>query len=240
MGFGDDLITSAIVKRAHTVTKKPVMVGDGAQIHWSEVFENNPRVSRTITDGVWVKSYPGHRPYIKKIHDWGYEYADFKVSPGELFLTDEERDWPEGFIYIEPNIKAEISKNKDWGFENWQAVVQKDPERWIQGNGKGLRGVKVAGTKSFRQACGLLSRCRAFVGTDGGLHHAAAALGVPAVVVWTGFSSPEVLGYETHKNLRAKVKTCGRFADCDHCKQAAKAITPDMVLEALDSLLRSQ
>lgn len=239
MGWGDDVLTTGIVKKARLRTNKPICVGSGQSLYWSSVFEGNPNISKEIVPGcVWVKSCEGFRPYIKKIHDWGYEYEEaFKADAGELFLTEEEKDWPEGFIYIEPNIKGEISKNKDWGFDKWQAVVSKIPAKFIQGPGRKLEGVEQVSPKDFRHACGLLARCRFFVGTDGGLHHAAAALGKKAVVVWTGFSSPKQLGYETHVNLHNGGKPCGKFADCQHCRKAAESITVDSVVRAIESLL---
>lgn len=240
MGWGDDIITTGIVKKARS-RNRPICIGDGQSIHWSPVYDGNPDISREIVPGcVWIKSCIGLRPYIKRIHEWGYEYNDFKVTPGSLYLTPDEMDWPDGYIYIEPNIKAEISSNKDWGFERWQEVVRNSKEKFIQGPGRRLDGVEQVTPKDFRHACGLLSRCKAFVGTDGGLHHAAAALGKRAVVVWTGFSSPANLGYDFHINLRAPVKTCGKFKDCDHCRKAAAYTTPQMVLDAIESVLRPQ
>ena len=241
MGWGDDILTTGIVKKARLRTNRPICVGDGQQVHWSAVYDGNPHISREIVPNcIWVKSAPGLRPYITKIHEWGYEYNDWKAEPGELFLTDEECDWPEGYIYIEPNIKAEISKNKDWGFARWQEVARKAGRKLIQGPGPKLEGVEQVTPKSFRHACGLLARCSAFIGTDGGLHHAAAALGKKAVVVWTGFSSPKNLGYDFHINLQAPVKACGRFKDCEHCRKAAQYISPQMVLDALDRVLRPE
>lgn len=238
MGWGDDVLTTGIVKKARS-RGRPICVGDGQSLYWSPVFEGNPYISREIVPGcVWVKSAEGFRPYIRKIHEWGYEYEDsFKAEPGEIYLTEGEKDWPEGFIYIEPNIKGEISKNKDWGFEKWQEVARRIPARFIQGPGRKLDGVEQVHPRDFRHACGLLARCKAFVGTDGGLHHAAAALGKRAVVVWTGFSSPKQLGYDSHINLHSG-KPCGKFADCDHCRK--NPITVDAVVKAIESLLRPE
>lgn len=244
MGLGDDVITTALVKKAHAKTGKLVMVGDGNKIHWSPVFDNNPKMVREIKpDAVWVRSWPGRRPYIDhmKSTEKNQAYNSFQVEPGELFLTDEEKDWPHrGFVYIEPNVKREVyGDNKDWGFERWQAVVDRLPNvRFIQGRGRVLRGVVQEARDSFRDVAGLLSHADLFVGTDGGLHHTAAAFGKPAVVVWGGLACPLNLGYYFHTNLHAGSKPCGSFGPCAHCRLELDKISVERVVTAIAGNLR--
>jgi hypothetical protein len=47
------------------------------------------------------------------------------------------------------------------------------------------------------------------ISPEGGLHHAAAALGVRAVVIFGGFISPATTGYELHTNLFTGGQACG-------------------------------
>lgn len=204
------------------------------------MYEGNPYISPKVTpDCVWVKAFAGKRDYVDRSRCEEGRMAwnpSFRAEPGELYLTDEERDWPDrDFVYIEPNIKTDgIYKNKDWGFSNWQKVVDALPGvSFIQGRGAVLERVLQRDTRSFRHACGLLSHARLFVGTDGGLHHAAAALGKRAVVVWGGLIDPRITGYSTHTNL-CKAKTfCGSTKHCEHCKQAMAAVTVDDVVRAI-------
>ena len=180
----------------------------------------------------------GARPYIDytKTTDKKIVFRNYKASPGEIFLKPEEIPDIEGFIYIEPNTKGTFGGNKDWGFENWQKVVNSLPYRFVQGWGRKLDGVEQINTKSFRHACGLLSKADFFVGTDGGLHHAAAALGKPAVVVWGGLVSPKILGYDTHINLHSGTHSCGSRTACEHCRKALEWVTVDKVIDAIRSL----
>lgn len=179
----------------------------------------------------------GRRPYIdyQKTRPGKIVFNyDYKVEPGEIFFDPAElRHAQEDFIYIEPNVKGTFSGNKDWGFERWQQVVNALPYRFIQGKGRRLEGVEQVQTTSFRDACALLGRARLFVGTDGGLHHAAAALGKPAVVVWGGLAPPSVLGYDSHTNLHSGASACGSYEACEHCKQALSRITVEMVVDAI-------
>ncbi len=210
---------------------------------WEEVFDHNPKISREPYPGcLWVPNIMGNRPYIdhRKCKPGKIVFRnDFKVEPGEIYLSPEEKARYEdysGFIYIEPNVKGTFSGNKDWGFDKWGEVVKRLPFRFIQG--KGRRLVEQVHTESFRDACALLDRCDLFVGTDGGLHHAAAALGKPAVVVWGGLVSPRILGYDTHTNLHSGTYSCGNYEACSHCRKALDWVTVDMVVKAIEERQR--
>jgi ADP-heptose:LPS heptosyltransferase len=92
-------------------------------------------------------------------------------------------------------------------------------------------------TDTFREAMGVLRGAALFVGTDGGLHHAAAALGIPAVVIWTGFTSPKHLGYASHTNLYAGGDPCGTLHKaCQHCRKNAESISPEQVLTEVEKI----
>jgi ADP-heptose:LPS heptosyltransferase len=243
LGYGDQLLATGIAKRARLFRPgKKICIGDGTQVECGEVFENNPHISREIVPGcIWVHSHKGFRPYVENDKCTTEKLAwkrEFKAYPGELFLTAEEKaKWTQtDFVYIEPNIKGWLGPNKDWGFDRWQEVVNRLPGiRWVQGPGRKLDGVEQVQTASFRDACALLSRASLFVGTDGGLHHAAAALGKKAVVVWGGFTHPRNLGYDDHINLHSGVEPCGSLKPCDHCKKAMDRITVEMVVKAIES-----
>ena len=250
MGLGDDLIVSSIVKKAYAKHGKPICVGDGRDIRIGDtmndtgvgqVFENNPKLARTIYPGaVWVNNIMFNRPYIDNIRTTAEKVVfnnEFRVEPGEIFLTDEEKAKYAGlgdFIYIEPNTKGTFGGNKDWGFERWQQVAKLDLP-FVQGKGRKLDGVRQINTDTFRDACALLYHAAFFVGTDGGLHHAAAALGKRAVVVWGGLVSPKLLGYVSHVNLHSGTHSCGSAKTCAHCRKAMDWVTVDMVKDAIRS-----
>jgi ADP-heptose:LPS heptosyltransferase len=104
-----------------------------------------------------------------------------------------------------------------------------------------LKGVPYLET-TFRQALAVLQGASLLVTTDGALHHAAAALGVPAVVIWGGFTSPKNLGYDSHTNLWTGAHPCGIWKyECPHCRKALNAITPQQVIDAIgETLERSE
>ena len=240
MGLGDDLIATSIARKAFTKTGKLVMIGDGITLEKSPVFENNPILSPVISPtAVWARVGLMCRPYIDYTktdsQHQAYNYS-FRVEPGEIHLLPEELDFSQrDFILIEPNVKGSYGGNKDWGFDKWQRLVDELPEcNFVQcGHGRILRGVEVVPVRSFRHACGLLSHARLFVGTDGGLHHAAAAVGTGAVVVWGGLAPPAVLGYEGHINLCHAKEWCGSTKKCGHCSAALAKVSVDEVRAAI-------
>ncbi len=92
-------------------------------------------------------------------------------------------------------------------------------------------------TRSFREALAVLSRAALYVGPEGGLHHGAAALNVPAVVIFGGYISPRTTGYDDHVNIFTGDVACGRMQPCEHCKEAMSRITADQVFRSAMGIL---
>jgi ADP-heptose:LPS heptosyltransferase len=93
-------------------------------------------------------------------------------------------------------------------------------------------------TKSFRQACAVLERARLAILPEGGLHHAAAAFGTAAIVIFGGYISPAQTGYAHHVNLFSGGTPCGRRKRCPHCAEAMGRISAKKVFAEAASLLR--
>jgi ADP-heptose:LPS heptosyltransferase len=217
-------------------------------VFWSEVFENNHRIVEEPKNGqkvCIVENYPGKRPYIRAVTKERYLYDNgFCIEPGEIFLTDEEKaQGIEGAVLVEPHTKTEygLSRNKAWPWERWQELVNTVNVPWVQMGPKGTRileGVSHVETESFRSTLPYINKASLIVTTDGAIHHAAAALGKKAVVLWGGVASPDLLGYKTHKNICHEEHPCGSIVDCEHCVEAMKRITVDEVAGAVLDLLK--
>lgn len=241
MGYGDWLLASADVKKANIATGKKVMLGDGRRYFLDkDVFANNPRMAQPGEDCTWVANYGGCRPYIKALKNNHIVFNDaFRAEPGELFFSDDEFEWrekhapPEQYIVIEPTVKAVFQHgiNKAWPY--WEKL-QGTNLPFVQLGAQSGTLFRHVRTATFREAMLILSKAKLFVGTDGGLHHAAATLDRPAVVIWTGFTSPKHLGYDTHVNLHDGSDPCGYYGGpCSHCIEKAAAIKPEQVLAAI-------
>jgi hypothetical protein len=243
MGLGDWLMASGDAKEANERTGKKVKLGDGVRMSWDgQVFANNPRMaSNSDTDVVWVKNYQGHRPYLKGSKDGRLLFNDdYKPRVGEVYFNQLEKKnidkIDKDYIVVEPNIKRLYAHTVNKAWHGWEQLFKHDLP-WLQlGDISVKRYTKWKETTTFRDALKVLSKAKLFVGTDGGLHHAAAALGIPSVVIWTGFTSPRHLGYDTHRNIHDGSEPCGTYDSvCQHCLLKSKAITVEQVLDAVNT-----
>jgi hypothetical protein len=243
MGLGDWLMASGDAKEANERTGKKVKLGDGVRMSWDgQVFANNPRMaSNSDTDVVWVKNYQGHRPYLKGTKNGRLLFNDdYKTRVGEVYFNQLEKKnidkIDKDYIVVEPNVKRVYAHTVNKAWHGWEELFKHDLP-WLQlGDVTVKRYTKWKETNTFREALQVLSKAKLFVGTDGGLHHAAAALGIPSVVIWTGFTSPRHLGYDTHRNIHDGSEPCGTYDSvCQHCFLKSKAITVEQVLDAVNT-----
>lgn len=244
MGLGDWVMASAQAKEINLRTGRQVTFANpGGRVFWQpDVFANNPRISKSTGRSVEiVVNCPGHRPYIAEKTDAVWKWQRWPIAPGEIWLTPDEKDaasWARGMMVIEPHTKVP-GGNKAWPFERWQAVVdRREGAEFVQvyrPGAKLLRGVTAVET-TFREACALLSNSVGFVGTEGALHHAAAALNVPAVVLWSEFISPEFTGYDSQINIRHAGEACGARLPCASCRASMDAISVDEVADSIRGL----
>ena len=243
MGLGDWIMASGDAKEANERTKKKVKLGDGVRMSWDgQVFANNPRMaSNSDTDVVWVKNYQGHRPYLKGTKNGRLLFNDdYKTRAGEIYFNQLEKKninkIDKDYIVVEPNVKRVYAHTVNKAWHGWEELFKHDLP-WLQlGDVTVKRYTKWKETNTFREALAILSKAKLFVGTDGGLHHAAAALGIPSVVIWTGFTSPRHLGYDTHTNIHDGSEPCGTYDSvCQHCLLKSKAITVEQVLDAVNT-----
>lgn len=234
------------VKALHEANGRPVLVVDRmGRPQWHTIFDNNPRILRAPHLGAQRHlNAGGARPYIVGKSPTHWQWRRYEPLPGEIYFSQEEKDFGAprgGHILIEPNTKVPTS-NKAWIWERWQELVDRGGS-FVQVGSEGTRrliGVQFVETANVRMAAAVLAGSRAYVGAEGFLHHAAAALGVPAVVVFGGFISPMVTGYKTHRNLYkgGSELGCGSRMQCAHCRAAMDAITVDEVSTNLQEVLK--
>lgn len=133
--------------------------------------------------------------------------------------------------------------NKEWGIERYAAAIRgagariaflqpnafDEPRPFVEG------AHPLANCPSFRHAAALLSHCDAYLGSEGGMHHAAAALGIRGVVIYGGWISPGLSGYACHDNVyRGRFQdACGLRSECAHCREAMAAIHPAEIAQRL-------
>lgn len=252
MGYGDAILATNLARGLHAQGRLAAFSNDGKTIKWTgyceEVFKRNPNIARPGAEHqdnlVWLPHYKRHSPYCKYENErfiWNY---DFKVAPGELFFDPIERlgSPPAGrFIVIEPNVSQRFFwRNKDWGDGKFEALAKALMDagyfvvQCIHDNSQR----KIAGayhilTPRFYRAIRIMAQASLIISPEGANHHVAAAVGVPAIILWGGWSPPQTMGYDNHINLTGgATKACGSTILCSHCRQAFDNISVDEVYQA--------
>ena len=269
MGLGDAIMATGEINeliKEHPDTK--FLIGDGTNEYWNEVFLNNPYIIRKSEANnhkkiLWLNNYEGHRPYRnydkKKLADNYNWNINYKVKKGEFFFSDDEiklatdviskiknKVGSKKIIFIEPYVKKRRGyQNRDWGFENWEKVVYDLKDRYAflhltYGDLVPIKNCINIHGLNFRSSVAILSKCDLFIGTEGGMHHAAAATSRKGVVIFGGHISPQTTGYDFHKNLYADIEgsPCGNKNICDHCKKSMEIISKDNVINEINNILK--
>lgn len=242
MGWGDEIMVTGIARRLQERSPLRVRVHDKrGRPRWSDIWKGNPRLAppdfkgrvQVLTNG------PGRRPYVETETAQRWVWRDWICPVGEIHLGERERLFAAGYagrVILEPALKAEASPNKDWGRLRWAELARqlsRQGHRVAQFAGPGmacLPGVELIRTASFREACAVLACARLTVLPEGGLHHAAAALGTPTIVIFGGYISPRQTGYAHQVNLFTGGTPCGMRERCRHCELAMQRIATEEVL----------
>ncbi|MCF8063552.1 MAG: hypothetical protein K9M82_13630 [Deltaproteobacteria bacterium] len=173
----------------------------------------------------------------------------------ELFLTEPELQAGRSvladlgpYVAVEPHTKDSFTVNKQWGFERWQAVVDRlraEGVSLLQVGEAGkqiLEGVKDAtGRFGIRETGAVLRQASLLLTPEGGLMHLANAVGTRCVVVYGGYVSPGLTGYPENINLYASVDCapCGLRRACLHERRICMdRITVDQVVDGALQLLK--
>jgi hypothetical protein len=251
VGIGDALMAAGEARKLYKSNRLPsVIVDRHGRPYWVDVWDGLPYIIKRAAGRPHnlLRNGPGMRPYIagKTVNNW--TWRAYKPVPAEIVFTPDELAFAEpyrGMVMVEPNVKAIGHDNKAWVQDRWNVlglgVILRATHGAVQcvapyGGGK-LRDFTHVVTPTFRHAAAILSVAKAFVGTEGGLMHAAAATKTPAVILWSEFISPEITGYSSMTNLRHAGKPCGNRLACASCRKSMEAITVDEVVQALEKLL---
>ncbi len=213
-----------------------------------------------------------NRPYIdyEKSTNTKYVWRNFKPKPGQIFFTKEEKlnaksiisqaidYWKntndenyKKIIFLETSSTKKNNKqfgmkhkNKDWGYENWENLINKIKKDYLiiqsfHHETKKNIGIFTPENLDFRLACAVLNEVDFYVGPEGGFGHVAAALNKKAVLYFGGWISPDTIGYDFHENIYYdnKLSPCGEYKKiCNHCEEARKAISVDIFLKHINKI----
>jgi ADP-heptose:LPS heptosyltransferase len=240
MGYGDVLMTMGEAKRLHEQTGKKVCL---PRRYCPELYQgidyitDNPVEADILLNDAFPATDRSRTTNQKIV------YKKYKPYPADLKVPEVMLDKFGDFIFIEPHTKTLTSAdNRNWGWNNFCAVVEKLRIPVLQPS-YGLPilpGAVAVASNSFLYGVGILKKARTALMAEGGLMHAAAAVGVPSVVIFGGFISPQVTGYDMHTNLYVGGEPCGHRFSCQHCREAMKQISVSQVVAMLEHKLAAQ
>lgn len=258
MGLGDELMALGHAQATFNAGDgRRVSVTDGRNIpRWHELWDGNPILAKPadVLRGepvIRITNASGCRPYIAYpfTRETGWHWTGWRAQDhlGKLYFTpDEERvagavASAGPFVFVEPSVKRQATRNKDWGLERYIPVIDAFPSvrfvRPVYEDSRPFPRAEPLEGYTFRQICAIIARAEAYLGAEGACHHAAALAGVPGVVVFGGALDPEVTGYPIHTNLADGVP-CGSWMPCAHCAAFFARLTTKHVVGALKPILR--
>lgn len=248
MGMGDELMAAGEAYRLYQSYAYPTAIYDyRGKPRWHDIWQFCPYIVHPNKLSETPEFYklvngPKCRPYInyKETRPEKWCWLNYTPMPAHIVLPARDEEWAEryrGCIVVNPLLRPGAPPNKDWGFNNYQKVVNALVEAGyknivqISSNAavRKLRLARFVITPDYGRMLAILSVARAILTPEGGLHHAAAAFTLPAVVIFGGYISPDTTGYAYQRSLVGTIQFCGRRFGCVHCKDAMNAITWERV-----------
>ena len=161
-------------------------------------------------------------------------------------LLMSEKDIKKPFIVFDPDTNIDwFGELRLWPLEKWNNLISSTVKidssvQFVQvGLAKSgvLKGAKdLTNRTTFREAALIIKHSQLFVGTEGGLMHAAAAVDKRALILWGGITVPSFAGYPSLHDIICKhvsCSPCGNLGWCDYGKKCMNDITVKEVLERL-------
>lgn len=183
------------------------------------------------------------------------EHFNVSITKPSCFLVFEDEEWTtvdrllansgisQRFIVFDPDTNEDwFGVLRAWAPENWRELVtraQRDfPDYQFVQIGLAKTGVldgvmDLTSKTSFRQAAMIIAKSSLFLGTEGGLMHAAAAVDARSVILWGGVTRPEFAGYPDKHQIICKYVSCspcGNLGYCDFQHKCMRQITVDDVV----------
>ncbi len=154
------------------------------------------------------------------------------------------------FIVVDPNTNQDwFGELRSWPLQSWQDFINIFVKKYpmIKVVQVGLPGkpllnqvVDFRGKTSFRQAAILIRRSLNFIGTEGGLMHAAKAVNANALILWGGVTLPEFTGYPNSHKIICKYVACapcGNLGWCNNSRMCMFLISVEEVIKAISEIV---
>ncbi len=252
------LISPQFLRRAfenwvHHLAEERARNGGARLVHVDMVIHSYAQ-AQTSRQLLWKQG--GHASQIIA-KGFGIEH----VTPScELVFSPEEVEWLHQFLNSKglapPFVVVEPGTNRDWfgslrGWpqDRWESLMRLFTLEFpvipvVQIGMKETPPIEGAidlrGKTNFRQAALLMRQSSLFVGTEGGLMHAARATGANALILWGGVTLPEFAGYPGSQRVichYVACAPCGNLGWCDNDHVCMTSIGVDEVIGEMRQLL---
>jgi len=267
-GLGDALFVTTV---AREIKKRRPELRVVVETHWQQIFHNNPdfaaafpfgnRSARRAFSVNYEDPWPPQRQNVLRIicQRLGLDDPEIRTY---YYPTRDERMKARSIrppssrplLVVHPFSGFFAARSKQWDFRHWKQFLELLPPEieTIRFGGEDEPATptdrpnhrEMVGL-DLRIVAALLQTADAFVGQESGLAHLATSLGVPSVVIFTGFVPPDVFGYEQNINLAPDLPyaPCWQKDGCPPCKAeiCTRAVKPETVCEkTLELLERSR
>ncbi len=257
--LGDALLATTVAREIKKLRPDIRVV---VESHWPQIFFNNRDVDATFPAGnkaqrsAIVLRYDDPWPPTDTRHVLEILCARLGIEDPDLspyyYPSPEERakarlirpPSSRPLLVVHPFSGFFAARSKQWDFRHWKRYLESlPPEIETVRFGEVEDPATPTERPSHREIVGMdvrlaaaiLQSADAFVGQDSGLAHLATALGVPSVVLFTGYVSPAMFGYEQNVNLVPELPyaPCWEKDGCPPCKAeiCTRAVQPETVLE---------
>lgn len=267
-GLGDALFVSTV---AREIKKRRPACRVIVETHWPQVFYNNPDVAAVFPAGNqpgegaipvgYEEPWPPERRHVLDIICGRLGLSSPEIRPYYYPTQDEQMKArsirppsSRPLLVVHPFSGFFAARSKQWDFRHWKRFLELLPPEIETIRFGGVDDPATPAERTHhREMVGLdvrlmaamLQTADAFVGQESGLAHLATALGVPSVVLFTGFVPPDVFGYPQNINLAPDLPyaPCWQKDGCPPCKAeiCTRAVEPETVCDkALEVLERTR
>jgi len=170
--------------------------------------------------------------------------CEIYFSPDEIEAYEKKFNLPTHFSLIQPLGKISYTSNKEWGFENYQQVVNDlEKTRWMQvGFAYDMRLKNVfdyCGKTNLRELFYLVSKANVVLANEGLLNHIASCFKkTKSIVIFSGFCDIGLVKYNNtisiYEENTLECKPCWKLDPCDiEGKPCMKDITSKTVVDMI-------
>jgi hypothetical protein len=164
-------------------------------------------------------------------------------SKKELIQYKKKFNYLKNYAVIQPVGKISYTPNKEWGFMNYQDVVNstKNIINWVQVGLKNdplLFGVEdLRGHTNIRELIYIIKQSNFTLSNEGLINHLAASVNTMSFVIFSGFLPVEVAHYSTTLPIKrfpnVVCSPCWLLEECPRDKFCLKDITVKKVIERI-------